>query len=215
MKAKTMNNVVSESEVSAMQDFFNRISSTVVAHSTQARELVELRQRMNEIDAKLSSLTNENENIRLDLSRAWNAYEQCKNERDAARTDAETAARDAMAARTETVQIRQKAEQDVAMLQTELASERKAGADLENQLNMALTESHDWKARSERWKALAKGNEEKLATVQTKLADLNNSVRSLFAPEPEEAEPVKALEPDPVVRELHEVHEPKHNFGSW
>lgn len=181
-----MSTPVTEGEVSTLQNFFDRISSTIVAHSAQVRELAELRQRMNEIDTSLARLTDESSKLRADLSSAWQAYEQVKAEKDKAQAELEVQARDAMAARSETVNVRQEFEQKLGVANDQIHARDERIAQLEDLLTARSRESNEWRERSNRWETMAKANEDKLAIVQGKLDD----IYSMF--KPKEAEPVKA-----------------------
>lgn len=181
-----MSTPVTEGEVSTLQNFFDRISSTIVAHSAQVRELAELRQRMNEIDTSLARLTDESSKLRADLSSAWQAYEQVKVEKDKAQAELEVQARDAMAARSETVNVRQEFEQKLGVANDQIHARDERIAQLEDLLAARSREANDWQERSNRWETMAKANEAKLATVQGKLDDIYTMFK------PKEAEPVKA-----------------------
>lgn len=169
---------VTESEVPQVQSFFERISTTIVAHAAQARELHELRSAMEVLNQKLNSLAIDSENLRRDLTQAWEYNARLEQERNEAKRVAEEASADAMRARSETVQVRQESERKLAMLNSELDAGMNAHNQQEEILHRARRESNDWQQRSNHWEKLAKDNAEKLALVQAALAD----VRSLFEP---------------------------------
>lgn len=189
-----MSTPVTEGEVSTLQNFFDRISSTIVAHSAQVRELAELRQRMNEIDTSLARLTDESSKLRADLSSAWQAYEQVKAEKDKAQAELEIQARDAMAARTETVNVRQEFEQKLGVANDQIHARDEQIAELEDRLTALRQGQKDWQERSYRYENLAKGAEDKLAIVQGKLDD----IYTMFKPKEPTQATAQLWKPDPV-----------------
>lgn len=174
------------------QSFFDRIATTLVAHSQQVRELGEIKFQLNDLSTRVDRLQVENTNLRADLSKAWEAYEQVKSERDTAKAELEIQARDAMAARTETVNVRQDFEQKLGVANDQIHARDERIAQLEDLLAARSREANEWRERSDRWETMAKANEDKLATVQGKLDD----IYTMFKPKPAAVQ--QPWEPDPV-----------------
>ncbi len=185
--------VVTEGEVSQLQNFFERISSTIVAHSAQVRELADLRQQVSGISSRLDTLSNENDKLRSDLSQAWNAYESVKAERDTAKAEAEQQARDATAARGETATVRQDYEQKLGVAHDQIDARDTRIAQLEDQLKLMTEEKNTWQGRSDRFEGQARSSEDKLIVLQGHFNDMATRVRSLFEPPAPKADPVPSF----------------------
>jgi chromosome segregation ATPase len=77
-----MTDMVNEAD---MRSFFDRIATQFVSLSEQARELSDLKVKVDDMNHRLDTVTNENERLRTDLKAAWEVAYAVEKERDEAR----------------------------------------------------------------------------------------------------------------------------------